>query len=153
MSPLGSAQAFDGANPPGCHYDNGKTCKGGYHINMKGTADSVNDAAYLYKIPDGHDKPEDGTIIWSAPREHHTQGATTTAEFWTFPKEEGYHYQVLLDVSIGGWSHKFELDAETDYCYRTVHTGNDGDKPTYELWWDDSNSGNPGKRHGDCNLK
>ena len=154
VSPLGSAQAFDGANSPGCHYDNGTLCKGGYHINMKEVDDSLNDAAYLYEVPDGKDTPWDGAIIWSASREHHTGAAKETAEFWTFTKKPGYHYQAVLDVSTGNeWSGHFVLDAEADYCYSTRGNGHFSGA----VWVTDyvliEDAHNSDKEYGDCNLK
>ena len=154
MSPLGSAQAFDGADSPGCHYDNGTLCKGGYHINMKSSNDSLNDAAALYEIPDGKDKPEDGTIIWSASQEHHTENAKRTAEFWTFTKKPGYHYQAVLDASTSNeWSGRFLLDAETDYCFSTTENGYTRGLVwiSYYVLMEDAH--NSDKEPGDCYLK
>lgn len=155
VQPWGSAQAFDGANPPGCHYDNDTLCKGGYHINMKGGDDALTDEAKLYKIPDGKERPEDGTVIWSAERERHTRLANKTAEFWTFTKEPGYHYQATLHVDVESPSghidsRDFTMDPEADQCYTTMVMTQGSNPPVNFVTISSSNSD---KEPGSCNLK
>lgn len=159
LLPLPQAQAFDGANPPGCHYDGGTLCKGGYHINMKGQSDSLNDHAVLYEIPDGQTT---GTVIWEAKREHHTRNARRTAEFWTYVPKPGYHYQAALVVDglgvNGRRTFTQTLSPNTDYCFSTVKVL-EGPRRTrfghvgVEAWWLALDASNSDSQPGNCNLK
>jgi hypothetical protein len=155
LIPLAQAQAFDGANAPGCHYDGNTRCKGGYHINMKGSDDSLNDHAVLYEIPDGQSA---GAVIWEAGREHHTGLAKRTAEFWTYVPRPGYHYEAVLTVDGIGQAFSRTLDPNTDYCFSTVKVLEGPSRTRHghvgvNVWGLTLDASNSDSAKGDCNLK
>jgi hypothetical protein len=160
VAPWGPAQAFDGADRPGCHYGNNNTlCKGGYHINMRQSDDAVHDYATLYEIPDGKNR-DAGAVIWSVVREWHTDSARQTSEFWTFTRKPGYHYQAVLAVDVDSnsghrESYHYDLDPLTDYCYSTTSISVPSNTPGVSLLVNglSEDAHNSDKEPGNCNLK